>query len=303
MISGKLFRTVADTCWDVGRRIEAMRAMGIARQVLSPMPELLSYWLDGKDALLVGRAVNQAIGTMIDEAPDYFIGLGTVPLQDPDLAIVELESLMRDGRFRGVEVGTNVNGIAIGDRRFDAFFAAAARLDASIFVHALHPVGEERVIGPAQLKAVVAFPCETAFAISSLMTGGILSRHPSLKLAFSHGGGAFASVLPRLQHGWETFPALRSALAESPRDIARRLYYDTLVYDTDTLRSLVRMFGETQLMIGSDFPFDIHDRDPLGSVAATDLPEAALRLLRERNARRFLGLAEETCGCDGGRAA
>jgi aminocarboxymuconate-semialdehyde decarboxylase len=291
VIDGKVFRTVTDECWDIGRRIEAMQRAGIGRQVLSPMPELFSYWLDKTDALALGRYVNDVIGALVETARDRFLGLGTVPLQDPGLAARELERIMRDGRFRGVEIGTNVNGAVIGDPRFEELFAAAEELDAAIFVHALHPVGRDRVLGPPKLVNYVAFPCETAFAIASLMTGGILQRHPRLRLAFSHGGGAFALVLPRLEHGWRLLPELAEAMGASPREQARRLYYDTLVYDPQTLRFLVDAFGATQLCIGTDFPFDIQDRDPLASVARAGLDGEAERLLRTANAERFLGLA------------
>ena len=238
MIDGKNFRTVTDECWDVERRAEAMARMGIARQVLSPMPELLSYWLPLDDAAPLIRHVNDTIAAMVARDPDKFIGLGGVPMQDPDVAARELERLMRDG-FRGVELGSNVNGAALGDPRFEGFFAAAEELGAAVFVHALHPSGKERIVGPPGLMAFIGFPLETAYTIASLMTGGTLTRHPRLRLAFSHGGGAFASILPRLMHGWKSRPEIAERIGVSPYEHARRLYYDTLVYDARTLRHLI----------------------------------------------------------------
>ncbi len=290
MIAGKLFRTVSDACWDADRRVEAMDSAGIAAQVLSPMPELLSYWFAPAAALRLGRAVNDAIGGMVRQAPARFMGLGMVPMQDPDLAARELDTLMRDGRFRGIEIGTNVNGVSIADPRFGPLFAAAEETGAAVFVHALHPAGETHMVGPPALKAVAAFPCETALTLAALMTSGTLSRHPRLKIAFSHGGGAFGLVLPRLMQGWAVLPALREAIAESPADIARRLYYDSLVYDAATLAFLVSVFGERQIMIGTDYPFDIFERDPIGRLQGAGFPDPTLRLLKHGNARRFLGL-------------
>jgi aminocarboxymuconate-semialdehyde decarboxylase len=289
IIAGKVFRTVTDECWDVQRRVEAMGRTGIACQVLSPMPELLSYWLLPEDALALGRHVNDTIAGMVDAAPGRFLALGMVPLQDPELAIAELERLMGSGLFRGVEIGTNVNGTPIGDRRFDAFFGAAARLGAAIFVHALHPTGLDRLIGPPMLAALVAFPCETAFAIASLITGGTLARHPSLRIAFSHGGGAFGLILPRLMHGWRAAPALAGGGALSPVEQARRLYYDTLVYDPPTLAFLIQRFGVTQLCIGTDHPFQIEERDPVGAIDVLGLGPAERKLLHGDNAARLLG--------------
>jgi aminocarboxymuconate-semialdehyde decarboxylase len=290
MIDGKNFRTVSDQCWDIGRRAEAMAQMGIARQVLSPMPELLSYWLPLNDALPLIRHVNDCIAAMVARAPDKFIGLGGVPMQDPDAAAHELERLMRDG-FRGVELGSNVNGAALGDPKFDGFFTAAEQLDAAVFVHALHPSGKERIVGPPGLMAYIGFPLDTAYAIAALMTGGTLTRHPRLRLAFSHGGGAFASILPRLTQGWKIKPEFAALIGASPYEHARRLYYDTLVYDAPTLRHLIDTFGVRQLCLGTDFPFDIHERHPVEAVAALNLDGGEVKLLLHDNAARFLGEA------------
>lgn len=290
MIDGKNFRTVSDQCWDVARRIEVMDTTGIGVQVLSPMPELLSYWFPAKDAVVFSRVVNGAIAGMMARAPTRFAGLGMVPLQDPELAARELERLMQDG-FRGVEIGTNVNGVAIGDPRFEPFFAAAERLGAAIFVHALHPASLERIVGPPRLVPFVAFPGETNFAICSLITGGTLEKHPKLRLAFSHGGGTFAIVLPRLAQGWTISPALREIIKVNPRETARRLYYDTLVFEAKTIGFLIDMFGMSQLCVGSDFPFDGGDKEPLREIAKLALGAADLAALHENNAKRFLGLA------------
>jgi aminocarboxymuconate-semialdehyde decarboxylase len=288
MIDGRNFRTVTDECWDVERRTDAMTRMGIARQVLSPMPELLSYWLPLEDAVPLTRHVNDTIAVMVARAPDKFAGLGGVPLQDPDAATRELERLMADG-FKGVELGSNINGAALGDPKYDGFFARAEQLGAAVFVHALHPSGKERIVGPPGLMAFIGFPLETAYCIASLMTGGTLTRHPRLRLAFSHGGGAFASILPRLAHGWKSRPEVTECIGVSPYEHARRLYYDTLTYDPHTLGHLIETFGVRQLCLGTDFPFDIYDRHPLENVAALKLSDGDVKLLHHDNAARFLG--------------
>lgn len=291
MIDGKNFRTVTDEAWDVGRRLEAMSRHGVHRQVLSPMPELLSYWLPDDDAVALLRHVNDTIGGMIDQAPERFIGLGGVPMQNPDLATRELERLMKDGRFRGIEIGTNINGVPIGDPRYAGFFATAEKLGAAIFVHALHPAGSDRIVGPAKTMTYVGFPCETSYAIAGLMTGGILNKHPDLRMAFSHGGGVFGLILPRLVRGCEVTPEIGERIGASPRDLARRLYYDTLVYDTPTIKFLIETFGVTQLCVGTDFPFDIHDRTPMDRLTPLGLNDHDCGLLHHGNARRFLGEA------------
>lgn len=265
-----------------------MGEMGVTTQLLSPMPELLSYWLDGEDALALARHVNDSIADMVAAAPNRFRGLGMIPLQNIDLAVGELERCVKELDLEGVEIGTNVGGRPIGDLAFEPLFAAAEALGAIVFVHPLRAAGREQVVGPPGLEQVVAFPCETALAIASLITGGVLHKHPRLKLIFSHGGGAFAQVLPRLQHAWTFLPGLKEATGAAPVDLARRLYFDSLVYSPVALRFLVDQFGASQVVIGTDYPFLILDKTPLASLAALNMDAATLEALQHNNAARLL---------------
>jgi aminocarboxymuconate-semialdehyde decarboxylase len=289
MISGKVYRTVSDGSWSVPRRIEAMGAMRVAKQALSPMPELLSYWLPLEDGKALIRYLNEQIGEMIALAPDRFIGLGAVPLQDVDSAIRELEFAMGSLKFRGVEIASHVNGVSIGDARFEPFFSAAERMGAAIFVHALRPAGQERIVGHFSEQAV-CFPGDIALGAASMITGGIATRHPKLRIAFSHGGGALGLLLPRLVHAWNAQPKARESLPESPEAIARRFYYDALVFNPRSVRFLAESFGGSQLCVGSDFPFNMGDPDPRGTLEKSGLDAATLAAITSGNARRFLGL-------------
>jgi aminocarboxymuconate-semialdehyde decarboxylase len=290
MISGKNYRTVSFASWSTAERVKDMDGMHIARQTLSPMPELLSYWLPLADAQVMCRHLNDTIAGMIAAAPARFSGLGAVPLQDVDAAVAELEFIVMELKLSGVEIGSHVSGVSIGDPRFDPFFSAVETWGAAVFVHALRPAGKDRLIGPAQLEQVVAFPGDIGLAAASLVTGGMLERHPKLRVALSHGGGAFAMMLPRLEHGWKAAPAIREAIPRAPSEYARRLWCDTLVYDPHSLRHVLRTFGDDRVMIGTDYPFAIRDTDPHASIDAIS-PDAALAAaLREGNARRFLGL-------------
>jgi len=291
MISGKLYRTVADGSWSVPRRIEEMAAMRVSRQALSPMPELLSYWLPLDDAKVLIRYLNEQIAEMIALAPERFVGLGCVPLQDPDSAIRELEFSKKDLKLAGVEIASHVNGVSIGDARFEPFFAAAERLGAAIFVHALRPAGQERIVGAFPEQAV-CFPGDVALACASMITGGIASRHPGLRIAFSHGGGTMSILMPRLEHAWNMFPKARESLPESPAAIARRFYYDELVFEPKAVRFLVESFGGAQIVVGTDYPFALGDSKPLETLERTNLDEAILAAITSTNAKRFLGLPE-----------
>jgi aminocarboxymuconate-semialdehyde decarboxylase len=293
MISGKVYRTVSDGCWSVPRRIEDMGAMGVTRQAISPMPELLSYWLPLEDARAMVRYLNDQIAAMIGRAPERFVGLGAVPLQDTDCAVREMTYCLKELKFSGVEIASHVNGVSIGDARFEPFFAAAERLGAAIFVHALRPAGQERMVGAFPEQAV-CFPGDVALACASMITGGIASKHPKLRIAFSHGGGTMSILMPRLVHAWNVFPKAKESLPESPDVVAKRFFYDELVFDPKAIRFLVEQFGETQIVLGTDYPFALGDWKPLQTLEKTGLDRAVLAAITSRNARRFLGLPEES---------
>lgn len=288
MVLGKVFRTVTDRAWDVAKRLEDMDSLSIGAQVLSPMPELLSYWMDATDAQPLLRYINEQIAEMVAQAPGRFVGLGAVPLQDVDSAVAELDFIVNRLGLHGVEIAGNVNNVVIGDARFAPFWEAAEALDCAVFIHPLRPVGMERLIGPPMLEHLLAFPSETGLALASLVTGGVLARHPRLRVAASHGGGTFASLLPRLQHGWEAREALRSAMPQAPQELARQIYFDTLVYDNTVIAQLIARFGDTQLLMGSDFPFPILDRDPAGRIASLGVGRDTQEKLLRRNAARWL---------------
>ncbi|NIE64785.1 amidohydrolase family protein [Burkholderia sp. Ax-1719] len=290
VIDEKIYRTVSDLCWDTEKRIADMDAQNVAIQAISPMPELLSYWMDASDALPLLQYLNDTIARMTDASAGRMVGLGAVPLQDVDMAIGELERLMRTPGFAGVEIGSNINGAPIGAAQFDAFFEACEALGAAVFVHALRPTGKERLVGPAQLVQALAFPTDVGLAAASAITSNLIVRHPKLRIAFSHGGGTLASLLPRLEQASQVFAPLRETLEISPREQARRLWYDSLVFDTPTLRHLVETFGDTRLMLGTDYPFAFRERDPVGGVQALGLDAAAAERLIYRNAREFLGI-------------
>jgi aminocarboxymuconate-semialdehyde decarboxylase len=288
MLSGNVYRTVSDRCWDVPKRLADFTGMGLARQVLSPMPELLSYWLETGDAQPLLRYINEQTAGMVAAAPDRLVGLGAVPLQDLGLAVAELSHVMGVPGFAGVEIGSNVNGVPIGDPRFDPFFEACDALGAAVFVHALRPAGMDRLVGPPPLQQVLAYPTDVGLAAASVLTSGLMKRYPRLRLAFSHGGGTLGLLLPRLEQATRVFPALGDL--PSPSAQARTLFYDTLVFDDATLRYLILLFGASQLMVGTDYPFNFREEAPVARLAAAGLDPSVQVQLAYRNAERFLGL-------------
>lgn len=296
MIDGKNYRTVSDKSWTTSRRLADFAEMGLALQAISPMPELLSYWLAPAVGAQLVRYLNEQIAGMVAESGGRLIGLGAVPLQDLDLAITELYYLKEKLGLKGVEIGSNINGVVMGDPRWLPFFEACAALDLPVFVHALRPAGMDRLVGPPPLQQVLAYPTDVGLAAASVLTGNLLAKVPGLRIAFSHGGGTLAMLLPRLQQAMNVFPALKDSLLKSPTEQARELYYDTLVFDAPTLQHLVRTFGASQLMVGTDYPFNFHDARPIASIRAAGFDESIVDQLAHANARRFLGLPPDTRG-------
>lgn len=284
-IGGKLFRSLDSRSWDADRRIEDMEADGIATQVVSPMPELLSHWFSAEDGDAFADHVNGAIAELCASRPGRFVGLGMVPLQDPALAARRLESVKAFG-LRGVEIGSHVDGAPLGDRRFDEFYAAAEAADLCLFVHPLHPAGLERMAGRPALAAVAAFPLETALAATALLTHGVTQRFPRLRILLSHGGGALPWILPRLSATRALDPALANLFPGDPGEMARKFFYDSILYDGAALRFLAGIVGTEAIVVGSDYPFTIRQSRPSEfAERALAIGEAALRA----NAGRWLG--------------
>lgn len=293
MMAGRVYRTVSDRCWDVAKRVSDLDEMGLGVQAISPMPELLSYWMAADAAGDLLRYINDQMAEMVAHSGGRLVALGALPLQDIDRAVVELRRLKHELGFAGIEIGSNVNGKPIGSPDFDAFFGEVEKLDMAVFVHALRPAGMDRLVGPGQLQQVLAYPTDVGLAAASVITSNLLLRRPGLRIAFSHGGGTLASLLPRLQEGFQVFPVLQESILEAPVTQARRLYYDALVYDDPTLLHLIAKFGETQIMLGTDYPFNFHDRIPVTRATSAISDDSVRKLVVRDNARRFLGLEEQ----------
>ena len=290
MISGRNFRTVVDRCWSVPRRLEEMPSEGVDQQVLSPMPELLAYRLSPKDGLELGQHLNETIARMISESPDKFFGLGAVPLQDPELAAKELTTVKNMG-LQGVEVLSNVNGENLGSTKYRDFFKEVERLGLAVFVHSQHPTFEDRFVGPAVLENVLGFPIESGLAAAGVITGGLLQDCPDLRICFSHGGGVFGQLLPRMEHVWNERPPMREGLPEAPSVYAKKLYYDDVFFETRTLRYLLEMVGVSQVMVGSDYPFFMRHMTPAKEFEELGLSPAEAEAIASGNCLRFLGVS------------
>jgi aminocarboxymuconate-semialdehyde decarboxylase len=287
-IGGRPFRALDSRSWDAARRLDDMDADGIETQVVSPMPELLSYWFSGQDGEAFADHVNTELAELCARAPSRFLGLGMVPLTEPERAARKLADICALG-FKGVEIGSHVNGVALGDPRFDIFYQTAEELGLCLLVHPLHPAGLERMAGKPPLAAVAAFPLETALAATALMTHGVATRFPKLRILLSHGGGALPWILPRLSATRALDASLVDLFPEEPRATARRFFYDSILYEDAALRFLAEGVGADRIVVGSDYPFSIKQSRP------SEFAERALGLDGETlavAAMRWLGIGD-----------
>jgi aminocarboxymuconate-semialdehyde decarboxylase len=285
----KRFREVDDRSFVPARRLADMDALGIDKQLLSPIPVMFCYWGEPDRAAELARVHNDFIGETVAASPDRFIGAGTVPMQSVQHAIREIERLARDG-FRAIEIGTNINNRDLDDPGVVEILAAAAARGLAVFVHPATPaMGEERMRA-YYLPFMVAYPAETSLAIARLIFGGVLDTIPSLRIAFAHGGGAFPAILGRLDHGFRVRPEARVAIERPPSEYARRLFFDCLTHDTATLAGMIERFGSDRIMIGSDYPFDMGVDNPSAQLEDLILGPSQRLDLDHRTARAFLDL-------------
>jgi aminocarboxymuconate-semialdehyde decarboxylase len=290
-IQGKSFRKLTDQAWDVEKRIADMDKEGVDIQVLSPIPVTFSYWSSPKAGLELAKIQNDFIASVVEERPDRFIGLGTVPLQDIDIAIEEMDRAVHQLGLKGLQIGSNVNGLNLDDSSLIAFFEAAEKWDVPLFVHPWATLGGERM-PRHNFMYMIGMPSETALAAGSLIMSGILDKFPKLKICFAHGGGSLPYLLPRMDKGWEVWPEIRKTV-NPPSYYAKKLYYDSLVYDPMNLQYMIDRFGAEQIIAGSDYPFLLREA-PVGKVVddLKALSKEEANLILGQNALKFLGIHE-----------
>lgn len=294
MVSGKVFREVTDQVWDPEKRIDDMKKEGVDMQVISPVPVTFSYWAPVEQALELAQFQNDFIASTINDYPDYFIGLGTVPMQDADAAIEEMRRCKGLG-LAGIEIGTNVNGENLDAAYLLPFFKAAEELEMPLFIHPWETMAQDRTPRHNFLYTI-GMPSETALAGASLIWSGVMEKCPKLKICFAHGGGSFPYILPRLDQGWEVWPHLR--LTEHPPSYyTKNFYFDSLVYDKDNLAFLIERFGHDKIIMGSDYPFLLREIDP-GKVIddSPDLPTEVKKAILGENALQFLNYQKSGVG-------
>ena len=282
---------------DVATRLRDMDRMGIDMQVVSTAPAQYYYYAEPGFGLELARGINDRIAEIVASHPTRFAGLGSVPLQDPKLATQELVRCVKKLGLRGVEIGTNVNGLDLADPRLklDRFFAKAQELDVVLFMHPMGFTHADRLT-EHYFNNIIGNPLESTLAVSHLIFGGVLDRFPKIKFCVAHGGGYLAHYHARMDHGWKARPDARTVLKKKPSSYLKKFYFDTITFDAGLLQNLVDRVGAKQVLLGSDYPYDMGDDDPVGLVEgmaglgekerAGILGGNAARLLKIRPPRR-----------------
>ncbi|WP_232698296.1 amidohydrolase family protein [Brevibacillus daliensis] len=287
MVAGKVFREVTDQVWSPEKRIQDMDREGVDIQVLSPIPVTFSYWADTEPAMLMSKIQNDFIAETVQKYPDRFIGLGTVPLQDVDAAIREMDRCINELGLKGIEIGSNVNGANLDDPRLIPFFEMCEKWRVPLFIHPWETMGRDR-LPRHNFMYTIGMPSETALAAASLVNSGLMEKFPNLQVCFAHGGGSFPYILPRLDKGWEVWPHLRLT-THPPSYYAKNFYFDSLVYDPLNIKYLIDRFGADKIVVGSDYPFLLREIPPGEVIDKTpDLSEKDRKLILGENALRFL---------------
>ena len=284
------FAAIAGKLTDPAQRLEDMERMGVDLQVLSVAPPQYYYWADPALGRKLARMQNEQLATFVSGHPDRFAGLATVPLQDVDAAVAELDHAVTELGLRGVEICTNVNGLDLDDRRFRPFFATVADLGVVILLHPHGFTHGERLMD-YYLTNVVGNPLESTIAVTRLIHGGVFEAVPELRLCVVHGGGYLPFYASRMDHAWEHRPEARRHIPDRPPSTyLRRIYVDCLVYDEAHLGFLVQQMGADRVVVGTDYPYDMGFYDPVGLIEKTALPAEDRGKILGGNAARLLHL-------------
>jgi aminocarboxymuconate-semialdehyde decarboxylase len=252
-------------------RLKDMDRMGIDVQAVSPAPHQTYYWTEPGEGRDLARMLNERLAGICAKWPERFVGLGSVPLQDAELAVQELEYAVKKLRLRGVEINPSVNGMDLTDQKLnlDGFFSKAQELDVLIFMHPIGFTQGERLLDH-YFNNVIGNPLETTVAASHLIFDGVMERHPKLKVVLPHGGGYLAHYWARMDHAFKARPDCRVSIKRKPSSYLEKFYFDTITFDRGMLKHLVERFGADHVLLGTDYPYDMGMEHPVDFVGGVD---------------------------------
>lgn len=292
MKGDKFFREIQSNCWDPKVRVEDYHQFDTQVQVVCTIPVMFSYWAKADDCLDLSMFLNDHLAEVVSDHPKHYIGLGTIPMQDPNLAVKELERLKSLG-IPGVQIGSNINNENLSEPRFFEFFEACENLDMAVLVHPWEMMGTE-YLDKYWLPWLVGMPAETARAAASMIFGGVLERYPKLRVCFAHAGGSLLATIGRLEHGFNCRPDLVAVDNNvNPREYLGKFWVDSITHDANYLKYSMDLIGSDKICLGSDYPFPLGDLEIGKFIEEMDLPQSDLDNIFHQSALDWLGLKKE----------
>jgi aminocarboxymuconate-semialdehyde decarboxylase len=274
-------------------RLKDMDRMGIDIQAVSPAPQQTYYWTEPGEGQSLARMVNERLAEIVSKWPDRFVALGTVPLQNADLAVSELTHCVKSLGLRGVEINPSVNGMDLTDPRLDLerFFAKAEELGSVIFMHPIGFTHGERLMNH-YFNNVIGNPLETTVAASHLIFDGVMERHPKLKVVLPHAGGYLAHYWARMDHAWRARPDCHTVIKKKPSSYLEKFYFDSITFDRTMLKNMVDRYGADHVVLGTDYPYDMGMEHPVDFIGGTPGISASDKArIMGGNAARLLGIS------------
>jgi aminocarboxymuconate-semialdehyde decarboxylase len=289
MQGSNFFRRIVENCWDENLRMEEYQKFATQVQVVCTIPVMFSYWAKPKDCAELSRFLNDHIAELVQRFPKNYIGLGTVPMQDQDEAMKELERIKSIGLV-GIQIGSNINDQNLNEEEFFPIFETCSRLGLAVMVHPWQMMGFDSM-KKYWLPWLVGMPAETSRAACSMIFGGVLERLPNLRVCFSHAGGSFLPTLGRIEHGFNCRPDLVAVDNDiNPRNYLGKFWVDSITHDIDALKYILRMQGSKRVCLGSDYPFPLGDLEIGAFIEKSDLSQHEIEDIFCNATMEWLGL-------------
>jgi len=289
MQGGNFFRRIVENCWDESLRIKEYEQFNTQVQVVCTIPVMFSYWANPTDCAELSRFLNDHIAELVQQYPKHYIGLGTIPMQDTEEAIKELERIKSIGLV-GIQIGSNINDKNLSEDEFFPIFEACSRLGLAVMIHPWQMIGFDSM-KKYWLPWLVGMPAETSRAACSMIFGGVLERLPKLRVCFSHAGGSFLPTLGRIEHGFNCRPDLVAIDNQvNPREYVGKFWVDSITHDIDALKYILNMQGSKRVCLGSDYPFPLGDLEIGKFIEESDLSKTQIEDIFCNATLEWLGL-------------
>ena len=292
MMGQKFFREINENCWDPEVRINEYKKFNTQVQVVCTIPVLFAYFAKPKDGLEVSMFLNDDVANLVNNYPKNYIGLGTIPMQSPELAVRELERIKKIG-LKGIQIGSNIDDKNLHEPEYYPIWETCEKLDLAVLVHPWNMMGQ-KYMGRYWLPWLVGMPAETSRAICSMIFGGIFDKFPKLRVNFCHASGSFLATLGRVEHGFNCRPDLVAIdNPNNPRDYCGRFWVDCITHDQEILNYILKMQGSKRVTLGSDYPFPLGDLEIGDFIRKMNLDESTVEDIFFNSTLEWLNINKE----------